>query len=163
MVKGQFKIQQMAFMLMAVVLFFILVLLFFLLFQSRGLKDKATELRMQKSISMAQILASTPEFTCGDYCIDTDRLMVLINRSAYMNSKFWAVSKIEIIEMYPREGNTICNFMNYPDCDIYKVYELNEKGSSVDSFVSLCRREEREGSIYEVCRLGKIIVGFKSE
>ncbi|MBU0958005.1 MAG: hypothetical protein KKF56_04320 [Nanoarchaeota archaeon] len=160
--KGQFKIQQMAFMLIAVIVFFMFVLLFFLIFQGSGMRETAEKLRMDKAEGIAQAIADTPEFTCGTNCIDTDRVMVLLNRTSYYQSQFWSVTKIKIAEMYPRDGDVTCNLENYPNCDYYNVYDLNKPGSSVESYVSLCRREKKDTGIHNVCRLGKIIVGFEN-
>ena len=154
------KIQQMAFMLMAVVLFFLLVVLFYMAFQSRNMGQKAEELRETKANTVALMLSRTPEFSCGDFCIDTDRLMVLMSRENYNN--FWAVSKIKVVELYPRDGLVECTMQNYPNCDVYSVYDKNKKGSSTENYITLCRRENLDGGFVNICRLGKIIVGFES-
>ena len=72
--KGQFKIQQMSFMLLGVVLFFLLVGLFWIILQSSGLREQATELGRQEAIMMAEFLSGSSEFGCsgdfGSYCVD---------------------------------------------------------------------------------------------
>ena len=87
--KAQMKIQQMAFMLMAIVLFFILAGLFWLAVYSTNLRKEATMLEQEKAVILASMLGESAEFSCGgeSYCIDTDKMMVLKDRQAYKN--FW--------------------------------------------------------------------------
>mgnify|MGYP006896948547 CR=1 FL=1 len=79
--KGQFKIQQMAFMLVGVVLFFMLVALFWITISYQSIQEEATKMRRQEAESIAHFLSGSSEFNCPeeDYCIDTDKLMVLAN------------------------------------------------------------------------------------
>ena len=85
--KSQFKIQQMVFMLLAVFLFFILVGVFWITLQSRSLQKQATELEEEKTIIISQFLSSSSEFSCtneeGQYCVDTDKLLLLQERETY--------------------------------------------------------------------------------
>jgi len=166
--KGQFKIQQMAFMLLAVFLFFILVSLFWMAIQSRNLHKRAVELEQSKVLLMVQFLSSTSEFSCsremGPYCIDSDKLIVLKNKSVYKN--FWPVSFIRIRKVYPRmEKDVVCNEANYPNCNIFDIYsgggEGGGGGSGEGSFVALCRYEKVEGYSTRICDLGKMIIGYK--
>lgn len=158
--KSQFKIQQMTFMLVAVTVFFVLVGLFWLSFQYSGLKKQANQLTESRASAIVEFLSSQSEFSCGeDYCIDTDKLIVLANRSVYR--EFWPVSYIKIRAL---EGNeTICNKANYPDCNVYEVYtnpEIESK-SSIGSFVALCRHEKLEDYPIQICKLGRITIGYE--
>lgn len=162
--KGQFKIQQMAFMLVGIVLFFILVGLFWVVIQKQNLYQKATDLREERAIKLSQFIADSPEFNCPHkpgYCVDTDKVMVLMNRTAYR--EYWPVSSIKIIEVYPAREGVECNFGNYPNCSTYNVYENEEinSSSSIGSYVSLCRKEKIDGYKQDICRLGKIVVGYE--
>lgn len=157
--KSQLKIQQMAFMLVAVVLFFILAGVFYMVIFSRDLHTQATMLEKDNAVETANILASSAEFSCGSYCIDADRAMVLGKEKAYEN--FWKVSSIEIRKVYP--GNTeevLCTSANYPNCNLIKVYDKPGSTGSASSFVSLCRREKEGGYVYYKCELAKFIVGY---
>src|SRR3989344_3030780 len=82
--RAQLKIQQMAFMLMAVTLFFILVGMFFLVIKFSGLKESATMLEEENAMLLATKIANSPEFSCGNAfgttkiaCIDSDKMIVL--------------------------------------------------------------------------------------
>jgi len=161
--KGQFKIQQMAFMLTAVVLFFILVALFWVAFQYRGIKQEATQLEREKTIQMSEFLSSSSEFSCYEAnCIDTDKLIVLENRSL-MYKELWPVSYIKIRKIYDWEGNdVVCNKANYPDCNVFELYG-KEEGGGIGSFVALCRHDRINDFPVRICELGKIIIGYESK
>ncbi|MEK6820618.1 MAG: hypothetical protein AABX71_02810 [Nanoarchaeota archaeon] len=158
--KAQFKIQQMALMLIAVVLFFILVGLFWLALQYRNLQKQALQLEESKSILLSEFLSSSTEFSCGSYCIDTDKMMVLIDRKVYYS--LWPVSYIKLRKICPGGGGE-CNRENYPNCSIYSVYEKegNVSRGEIGSFVALCRYEKIGGYAKRVCDLGKLGIGYE--
>ena len=63
--KSQMKIQQMAFMLIAIMIFFALVGLIILTVGFSGLKEKATALQEENANLLVSKLANSPEFSCG--------------------------------------------------------------------------------------------------
>jgi len=159
--RGQFKIQRMVFMLLAVVFFFVLVGMFWVSIQSQNIHKRATELMKEQAFMVSTYIISSPEFSCiyDEYCIDTDKLMALMNNTAYKD--FWPVSYIKVRKLgYNKE--VVCNKANYPNCSLFNIYE-NKKiksKSSVGSFVALCRREKIKGYVNKICELGKIIIGY---
>lgn len=160
--RSQLKIQQMAFMLMAVFLFFVLVGLFWLMLSSQSMKKEVNLLAKNDAIEHARMLASSPEFTCGDYCIDADRVLVLLNRTVYKN--FWNVESIEIRTVYPENTQEVpCTMVNFDSCNYLNVYNKrqDEQASKVSSYVSLCKRTREGDYIYNKCQLAKIIIGYK--
>lgn len=160
MKRGQFKIQQMAFMIVAVTIFFILAGLFYLSIYIQGIAEKANEQRERKAVINAEFFAETPELTCGSNCIDTDRLMVLKNRTSYRD--FWPYSSIEVRRVAPRGSGRECTFGNYPDCDAYTLLDKKVRNTrKVSNFVALCRKESFEGFVTRKCELGKIVLGVE--
>lgn len=165
MKKGQMKVQQMAFMLMAITLFFVFVGLFVLSIKFSSLKDSAETLEQKEALLVVSKLAASPEFSCGESyggqkvsCVDADKLMGLIKyKEDYMD--LWGVKSIEIRKLYPEESNVECSYANYPDCGIFKVFSKGDKSSDSSSFVSLCRKETMNAEQYDKCELAKIIVG----
>jgi len=163
--RGQMKIQQMAFMLMAVTLFFILAGLFLVTIRFSGLKQSAEDLNAQNALLLASKVADSPEFTCGDAfgktrtnCIDTDKVMALeSNINKY--SGFWGVDGLEILWVYPLETEE-CTPENYPNCGKMTVVpERQGNWTSKSNFVSLCRKElSDDNRIYDKCDVGRIIV-----
>ena len=125
--KGQMKIQQMAFMLMAVFVFFGLVGMLVIGIKSSGLKESAADLEEKNAMLLAAKLANSPEFSCGNSfdtgeisCVDADKVMVL-RENLEKYEDFWGVSDIEIRKIYPVFGGEIpCTRKNYPDCNLIK-------------------------------------------
>ncbi len=162
--KTQFKIQQMAFMLFAITLFFILVALFWLAIQQRNIINVAKEMRENQAVLLSKAIIGNSEFNCerelGSYCIDTDKIMVLKDKQAY--KEFWPVSFIKIRKIYPPlEKEVVCNKANYPDCNIFELFNHSAEGSGVGSFVALCRYDLVEGYPTRICELGKVIIGYE--
>lgn len=160
--RGQMKIQQMAFMLMAVFVFFILVGLFYITIESGKWKQAATNSEQKKAIEMVSMLASSAEFSCGDYCVDADRLMQLNKRTAYKD--FFGLESIEVRTIYPKNTKEIlCTESNYPNCNLIKAFSKpGESGErTASSYVALCGRVKDSNYVYYKCDIAKIIVGYK--
>jgi len=93
--RSQMKIQQMAFMLMALTLFFVLIGLIFMAVQLSGVRESATNLEKENAEKLIMKIANSPEFSCGESfgtakidCVDFDKIIVFRDMvSDY--SKFW--------------------------------------------------------------------------
>ncbi len=159
---GQFKIQEMAFMLMGIVLFFILVGIFWLSLKSASLKKGAANLEQEQAIALALSMADSPELTCGSQCVDLNKAMVLKNTKIFEG--LWPVSEVNIRKVYPEIGINIvkeCTINTYPDCNIITIKNTNggQEKSTSSSYVKLCHTERNiEGYTYQKCELGEIIV-----
>ena len=82
--RSQMKIQQMAFMLMALTLFFVLIGLIFIAVQLSGVRESATNLERENAEKLIMKIANSPEFSCGESfgtvkidCVDFDKIIVL--------------------------------------------------------------------------------------
>jgi len=168
--RGQLKIQQMAFMLMAITLFFVLVAMYVLVIKFSGLKESATELEEKNAMLLVTKLANSPEFSCGAAfgsnrinCVDADKAMML-KENMYKYINFWGVSNIEIRKIYPRaDSDVICNLGNYPDCNIIKMLPKEITGYDMSNFISLCRKEFSGDEVYDKCELAKIMVSYEKK
>jgi len=164
--KSQFKIQQMSFMLLAIVLFFILVALFYLAIQYRNLQNLAGQQEEEKSFAISQFIADSAEFNCGyeSYCVDSDKIMVLMSHSLY--KEFWPVAYIRLRKLGDDSGEIVCTKANYPDCNVFNVYEnskIEYNGTGIGSFIALCRHEKVDDYPARICELGKIIIGYEAK
>ncbi|MCK5624703.1 hypothetical protein KAI04_02585 [Candidatus Pacearchaeota archaeon] len=167
--KAQLKIQQTAFMLLAITIFFVLVGLFVLMFRMGGMRETASVLEQDNAMLLISRLANSPEFACGTAfgtskvdCIDFDKVMALKENSEKYKD-FWGVSNIEIRKIYPVTGSEIeCDSFTYPNCNFLQIKEGELTGYSVSNFVSLCRKESFEGYPYNKCELAKLIVSYES-
>ena len=181
--RGQMKIQQMAFMLIAVTLFFALVGLFIANVLFSGLKESAAVLEERNAILLVSKLANSPELSCGEAfgttkvnCIDFDKVMALEkNIKKCSDADFWGVSGIEIVKIYPSTGGSkLCTVENYPDCNKIEILKP-QGGTGVPNFVALCRKQAKSDEVYDeegnfvaaypyiadVCEIAKIIVTYK--
>jgi len=166
--RSQMKIQQMAFMLMAVTLFFVLVGLFFLVFGFSNLKDSATSLREQNAMLLVTRLANSPEFSCGrafdnagTNCVDADKaVMMQANSGKYAG--FWGeVTNIEIRKVYPVENDVDCNIGNYPNCNVIKIIDSKTTGYYQTNFVALCSKASDGVGVYDKCEIARLMVGYE--
>jgi hypothetical protein len=166
--KAQIKIQQMAFMLIAVFILFVMIGIIVVAVKSSNLKKTATEYQQKNALTLVSKLASSPEFSCGNSygiqktdCIDLDKVMGL-KRNIDNYEGFWEVSNIEIRKIYPAPSEEIkCDFENYPNCNYIDLME-NPQGNAVSNFVSLCHKESNGNIVANVCDLGKIIVSYEA-
>jgi len=159
--KGQFKIQQMAFVLLAIIIFFALVTLFYFSIRISDLGSGAEELRETEVKETIRKISSTAEFVwtvedCAS-CIDLDKILILKERKSYEG--FWNSPFLQISRVYPRKSGE-CTKQNYPECETITLVNTGEDIISHSAFVSLCRYDSKED--YNKCELGKIIMGFET-
>jgi len=104
--RGQYKIQQMAFMILAIFFFFVLVGIFFIGWQITGIKSDFSKLQEEKALSSLKVIADSTELNCEqseDWCIDKDKLVAYAENS-HLYEDFWSAASIEVLMVYPR-GN----------------------------------------------------------
>ena len=161
--KSQLKIQEMAFFLVAIILFFVLVSLFVLSIVFSNLSQSATEIAEQRTLSSITNLAASPEFSCGEpNCVDADKLIALMQNRKYEN--FWPFSSLSVRRQHAfskTEGEMIkCSISNYPNCDIFEVYDRNvENERTIASYVALCKKEVENNFVYNKCEIAEFIAG----
>ena len=152
------KIQEMAFVLVAIMIFFALVAIVYFSILSGNLKKDAVALGEDEAKELVRKMASSPEFILNDQCancIDTDKIIVLKDRKSYKS--FWGLDYLAVEFIYPeREGE--CNRANYPNCKRITLVENGEIGKASEAFVSLCRFEPGQDIGYEKCEMGRILV-----
>ncbi len=159
--RGQMKIQQMAFVLVAFFILFSIALVFYFSLKTSSLKNDAFNIREDKIRETVQRLAGSPEFSwtredCAA-CVDLDKVFSLKSREDY--NGFWGdVPFIQVKQVYPVANNVECSADNYPNCN---TITLADKGSYVseEAYVALCRFDK--GEKYTACTLGVIRLGVK--
>ena len=157
--RSQFQIQQMAFMIVAVVIFFVLVGLFFLAYQSQSLRGSFAHLQRDKAISSLSVIANMPEISCGDLCVDVDKVEALSEKDY---SDFWGIASLKVYKVYPSFGSSVVK-CPAPDCNYWEIHNSGQGNiSELPSYVSICRKVKEEGSIYDRCEIGKMLVGVKT-
>ena len=155
--QAQFKIQQMAFMIIAVFIFFTLVGLGVVGYYITSIKSDYGRVQEQVAVDSLEIIADMAELRCGkdiDFCIDKDKVRVL-NKMFNRGEDYglmWPVSEIRIEQIYPNSG--IGGGIVY---QIYKSSQTNVR--TVATFVPLC--EKQEGTYKWDWETAKLIVGIK--
>lgn len=139
--KGQIKIQQMAFVLVAFVILFAMAGLFYFSFSLGNLREKVSELEDREALEVVRKISGAPEFAftsrgdCSN-CVDFDKVLLLNEDGAYKN--FWNLNFLMIEKIYPAEDDVECSRANYPNCRyLVLVNETSDEISTRVSFVSL--------------------------
>jgi hypothetical protein len=161
MVKAQMKIQQMAFMILAVFFFFVLVGLFFLSLVVQDLRGSAERLRAEQAISSLRVIADMTElnFDSSDtLTIDEDKLKIMSTNLSQKYSMFLPVSYIRVYKIHPSfEKEIKCPA---PNCNYYELFSSNQKNTlSYSTYVSICTRVNEDGYVQNKCEIGKIYAG----
>ncbi len=157
--KGQMKIQEMAFVLVAIMIFFAIVSLFYINYRISGLRQGVEEQRSDEAMEIVRKIASSPEFSLNkecESCVDMDKTLVLKENKNYQN--FWDLDYLRIEVIYPEKPKRECVRGNYPECSgITLVNKTKEFGTAMSAFAALCRNENKEIK----CELGKIYAAGK--
>ena len=159
--RAQLKIQQMAFVLVALIIFLAIVALFYFSISLSNLRKTAASLQDEEAKEIIRKLASTPEFvlttfTCSN-CIDLDKTFSLKERRSY--DGFWNLGFLQIEKVYPEEKNE-CDKANYPNCRTITLIKNEEIGSPKRAFVTICYWTKEKGG-YTKCELGRIYASGK--
>lgn len=157
--RGQMQIQQMAFVLIAIMMFFALILVIYAAARASSLKSMANDLKSQEASELVRKLVDSPELGwTGDgcsHCVDLDKAFLLKNRAEYKG--FWRMKYLKIEKIYPESTKVECNGANYPDCStITLVNETANFGIPSSSFVSICRWDQQGDLGYTKCEIGKV-------
>jgi len=161
--KAQIKIQEMAFVLVAFVVFFVIAGLFYLSLRMSGVRGDVQAQSESDAQELIRTLAETPELrwssTASDCegCIDMDKAILLKDDKLKIFSELWNVDRLSLEIIYP-EKNGECSSVNYPECGEITLLNKSTSYKLYGSFVSLCRLDS-SGS--RICYLGKIYSSAK--
>lgn len=158
--KGQMKIQEMAFVLVAMMIFFGLVSLIFVSINLSQLKKDTTLLREQDAQELIRKISGIPELSfsgskqgCSN-CIDVDKALILKDQKVYQG--FFNIGYLMIERVFPTpENGGECTVGNYPDCRTITLINSSSFISAPYAYVSLCRFEGSGGG-YMKCELGRV-------
>lgn len=155
--KGQLKIQEMAFVLVALLIFFAFVALFYFSIRLSDFKEDVALQREAEARALIRKLSAAPEFawtaSACSACIDLDKSLLLKERKSY--KEFWNLEYLSL-EIISSEKQGECTKANYPQCrTITIVNKSSAFGTQVGAFVALCRQEFSEQG-YAKCELGKV-------
>ena len=158
MARAQLKIQQMAFMLVALFIFFLLAGIFFLQINFGQLKKRAYELKKQEIFSLLEVVANLPELRCGEgrsYCVDEYKVMAW--DKSY--EEFLPIGSLKIFKIFPKNQKPIkCPA---PHCNYYELINKNQSAQEYGAYITLCRTEKKLNNVYEKCEIAKLVIGLK--
>jgi len=155
------KIQQMAFMIMAVFFFFVLVGLFFLGIQFRGVGESAQQLQEEQTLSSLVVIADMSELNYNSgwsMALDEDKLRVMSGNFSEAYRVFWSVASIKVYKVYPKPKSFVkCPAVN---CNYFDVFDSGQNNvQEYSTYVSICKKVREEGYTYDKCEAGKLVLG----
>lgn len=159
--KAQFKIQEMAFVLVALMMLFALVAVIYINVRTSSFHTDVEEQREEEARLLVRKMATTPEFawlstTCA-HCIDTDKLLILREHAKY--KEFWDLDYLAIEWVSPNHQGE-CTRSTYPQCGTITIINRTI-GTPVSTYVALCRHEANAQASMQ-CDLGKISASGRS-
>ena len=143
--KGQLKIQEMAFVLLALVLLGFMAFIFYARFQSESIQSSAEQLREKDALSLRDRIASLPEIKCSEkLCIDKDKAKMLKDYDE--SSLFQGISEAKIVQIYPSDEEIV-------------LYSKQPGNSTYHTFVNLCEQKNVAGIFSYDCGLAILEIG----
>jgi hypothetical protein len=152
--KAQMKIQEMAFVLLALVLLAVIGSIFFLRLSQSGLQKSAEQIREQTAISLMEKIANLPELecfckpSCRSDCMDENKIgffRTQMQTDKSLELLFQGLSNVRIVKIYPA-GN---------DLQIYQS-TTPSNASSYSTFINSCKYETSSPYIYD-CSMAMIV------
>jgi len=165
--KAQVKIQETAFVLLAIVLLFSLAFIFYFRIHSSRLAKEAAELQQQRAVSLLDKVAAMPELRCSMslgfttvkevLCIDEDKLESMTEDPFIEDYKnIWrGLLEVKITEIYPTSGK---EFVLYSS----EKRKEEEGNRTYSTFVPLCKMEY-DGDGWYKCTVGMISISIATE
>ena len=161
--KGQMKIQQMAFMIVAVLFFFILAGLFLLGIQFKDIRGGAAQLYKEQAISSLGVIADMPELNYGSsesMTVDKDKLEIMSGDFGKNYDLFWPVASVEVYKIYPSFDEV--EKCPGSECNYYDLYDNGQSNTrTYSTYVSICENVKEGWSVYDRCEVGKLVVGME--
>ena len=164
--KAQLQIQQMAFVLVALLIFFSMAALIYFSIMITKMRADAGTLKEKEALELARATIGTPEFTftarqCSS-CIDLDKVLFISERPAYKT--LWNLDYLIVKRVFPPPpNNAVCTKINYPDCGQIVVIENKTAtfgGTPPGVFVTTVRWVPDNGGYFKY-ELGRIYVSPK--
>src|SRR3989344_1827591 len=142
--KGQMKIQEMVFVLVAIMIFFAIVLIFYINVRLAGIRDSVADISSEEVQENLRKIAHYPEFSFPDCsgCVDLDKAIIMKGREEY--SDFLNLDYLQIEIIYPEDGKGECSAANMERCSTITIVNKSEDFTTRSAFIPLCYYEGRE-------------------
>jgi hypothetical protein len=167
--KAQMKIQQMAFMIIAIAIFFSMVALIYFAITLSQLEGTAESLAEEEAMELAFAFSGTPElfFTAASAdcsaCIDLDKAfaMAQLNEDSGRYNSLWNIEYLQIEKIYPKPSEGECENHNYNTdrCRTITIKESSQYTAKTAIVTLASSKGPGRGYNYE---LGRIHVSAKN-
>lgn len=161
--RGQIKIQEMAFVLVALMIFFAIAGLIYLSVKSNQIKTGISDQKEDAIKEEIRFISGRPEIIWAgcEKCIDFDKVFIvkdkIIKKEISLEDLRYDYLAIEFV--YPQKSGGECNKANYPNCNFTTVINSGQYGRAESTFVNLCYWDSEMGNTK--CELGKIYASIK--
>jgi len=146
--KGQLRIQEMAFVLLALVLLGFIAFIFYARLQTQNIQSTAASLNEERAKSLRDKIAALPEIKCSEkLCVDKDKAELLQNYK--VPGLFQGISEAKIVQIYPSDDEIV-------------LYSGGPANVTYSTFVNLCKQENNGGVFAYNCGLAILEVGTSS-
>lgn len=156
-IKAQLKIQEMAFVLVAIMIFFALLALVFFSVKMGSYKETAANLQEEQASLLVRHISGIPELSWGcPGCIDMDKALALSISNHQDFARSIELDYLMLESLYPDSNPRECNLAVYPDCSKITIISSSNSsfGTASSAFVNLCRWNSEKKQI--VCSLGRV-------
>lgn len=142
--RAQVKIQEMAFVLLALALLAGIVFIFVLRFQAGNIEKSGELVKQAEAISLLEKIASLPELNCekGKICIDYDKASIASQNQDKLRSLFQNIKKAQIRKINSNEQMII--------------YQLGAGNETYSTFISICSQNKIGTSFEWSCEIGQL-------
>ncbi len=151
--RGQLKIQEMAFVLIALVLLFALGGVFFTSWRVHNAQTEVTSLQEYAGGQLLSHLVNTPELqgSCQG-CLSWDKAWVLAQENTSLGDEW----NLDYASVQVLGDNTTCTSQNYPGCGSITLIKGSTYGTARRAFTAVCYWDNTIGQ--ERCQLGMLLV-----
>jgi hypothetical protein len=150
--KGQLKIQEMAFVIVALVVLFALVALFFVSWRLHSVQGEVETLHEYAGGKIVSQLVNTPELggSCHG-CLSWDNAWVLAQRNNSLKDRW----NLDYLEIQIVGVNQTCTRQTYPSCGTMVLIPGEAYGTAQRAFGAVCYWDQNIEQ--ERCQLGMVI------
>ena len=147
--KAQVKVQEMAFVLLALALLAMIAFIFFIRFQSGNIEKAGEEVKRKAAISLLEKIATMQEISCqkSDLCIDEDKLIWIDYKKIKLDSMFQGIKNAKVVRLYPKGKDLI-------------IYDSGAGNQSYSTFVNLCWQEKVGMAIEWRCGIAMLVLEY---
>ena len=147
--RGDFKMQEMMFVLLAIALLGSLIFIFFIKLQTGNIQAEVVKIEQQRALSLRDKISTLPELKCArQNCIDKDKALLFSRNPT--KDLFQGLVSAKIRQIYPEEEEII----------LYESDNLDQDFTSYSTFTNLCE-QQKVGTTFEYnCGLALLVVNI---